>query len=200
MINSFYGKTMENLRKRINVRLVNNARDYKKYVSKPRFVSQKIINKDLVAIHEIKLFLTLDKPIYVGFSIPDLIRLLMYDFYYNYITRKFDAKLLFTETGSLTYEIKTEDIYEDFYKDKDLFDFSNYPEELKFVDPSNRNEIGKMKDEYMGKINIEFVGLKSKMYSLSHVVKKKKQSIKMFLITQAIKNLLILCLIKNNGT
>ena len=87
MINSVYGKTMENLRKRINVRLVNNARDYKKYVSKPMFVSQKIINKDLVAIHEIKLFLTLDKPIYVGFSIPDLIKLLMYDFYYNHITR-----------------------------------------------------------------------------------------------------------------
>ena len=55
--------------------------------------------------------------------------------------------MLFTETGSLTYEIKTEDIYKDFDKDKDLFDFSNYPEDIKFFDPSNRNEIGKMKDE-----------------------------------------------------
>ena len=74
--------------------------------------------------------------------------------------------MLFTDTDSLTYEIKTEDIYEDFYKDKDLFDFSNYPEGSKFYDPSNMNEIGKMKDESEGKINIEFVGLKSKMYSL----------------------------------
>ena len=71
-INSIYGKTMENLRNWVNVRLVNSARDYKKYVSKPSFVSQKFFSKDLIAIHEIKPVLTLDKPIYVGFSILDL--------------------------------------------------------------------------------------------------------------------------------
>ena len=69
MINSVYGKTMENLRKRVNVRLVNNAKDYAKYTSKPSFVSQKIFKKNLAAIHEIKPVLTLDKPIYVGFSV-----------------------------------------------------------------------------------------------------------------------------------
>ena len=69
MINSVYGKTMENLRKRVNVRLVNNAKDYTKYRSKPSFVSQKIFKKNLAAIHEIKPVLTLDKPIYVGFSV-----------------------------------------------------------------------------------------------------------------------------------
>ena len=63
MINSAYGKTMGNLRKRINVRLVNNARYYKKYVSKPSFVLQNIFSKDLVAIHEIKPVLTFAKPI-----------------------------------------------------------------------------------------------------------------------------------------
>ena len=83
MINSVYDKTMENLRKRINVRLVNNAKDYKKYVSKPSFVSSKIFSKDLVAIHEIEPVLTLDKPIYVGFSVLDLSKILMYDFHYN---------------------------------------------------------------------------------------------------------------------
>ena len=72
MINSVYSKTMRNLRKRINVRLINNAKDYKKYVSKPSFVLQKIVSEDLVAIHEIKPVLTLDKPIYVGFSDLDL--------------------------------------------------------------------------------------------------------------------------------
>ena len=72
MNNSTFGKTIENLRKRINVRLVSNAGDYKNYVSKPSFVSQKIFNKNFVAIHEIKPILTLDKPIYVGFSILDL--------------------------------------------------------------------------------------------------------------------------------
>ena len=72
MINSVYDKAMGNLRKRINVRLVNNAKDYKKYVSKPSFVSQKIFSKDLVSVHEIKSVLTLDKAIYVGFSVLDL--------------------------------------------------------------------------------------------------------------------------------
>ena len=71
MINNVFGETMENLRKRINVRLANNAKDYKKYVSKPSFASQINFNKNLVAIHEIKPILTLDKPIYVGFSVLD---------------------------------------------------------------------------------------------------------------------------------
>ena len=72
---------MKNLRKRINVRLINNAGDYKKYVSKPNFVSRKIFSNNFVAIHEIKPVLTLDKPIYVGFSILDLSKLLMYEFH-----------------------------------------------------------------------------------------------------------------------
>ena len=95
MINSIYGKTMENFGKRINVRLVNNARDYRKYVSNSKFVSQKIFSKDLVAIHKIKPVLTFDKPVCVGFRILDFRKLFMYDYHYNYIKRKFDAKLLF---------------------------------------------------------------------------------------------------------
>ena len=87
---------MENLRKRINVRLVNNAEDYKKYVSKPSFVSQNIFSKNFVVIHEIKSVLTLNKPIYVGFSILNLSKHLMYQFHYNYIKNKFNANLLFT--------------------------------------------------------------------------------------------------------
>ena len=157
MISCVYGKAMENLRKRINVRLVNNARDYKKYVSKPSFVSQKIFGKDFVAIYVIKPVLTFDKPIYVGFSILHLSKIFTYDYHYNYIKRKFDAKLLFTNSDSLTYEIKAEDIYENAHEDKDLFDFSNYPRGSKFYDPSNMNEICKMKEESEGKIIIDYV-------------------------------------------
>ena len=80
----------------------------------------------LFAIHEIKLVLTLNKPIYVGFSILDLSKLLMYEFHYKYIKNTFDAKLLFTDTDSLVYEIKTEDVSEDFYQGKNMFDFSDY--------------------------------------------------------------------------
>ena len=110
--NSAYGKARENLRKRVIVRLVNNAEDYKKYVCKPSFVSQKIFSKNFVTINEIKKVLTLDKPVYVGFSILDLSKLLMYGFHYKYIGTKYDnsAKLLFTDTDSLFYEIETDDV------------------------------------------------------------------------------------------
>ena len=118
---------MENLRKRINVELINNAKEYVKCVSKPSFISQKMFSKNFVAIHKIKPVLRLNKPIYVGFSILDLSKLLMYGFHYKYIKNKFDAIVLFTNTDSLVYEIKTEDVYEDFYQNKDLFDFSDYP-------------------------------------------------------------------------
>ena len=150
--------------------MANNAEDYKIYVSKPSFVSQKVFDKNLVAIYEIKTLLILDKPIYVGFSVLDLSKLFMYGYHYNYIKRKFGAKLLFTYTDNLTYEIKTEeDIYKIFYKDKDLFDFRYYPKDSMFYDLTNMDEIGKMKDESEGKMNIEFVGLKSKMDFLTDV-------------------------------
>ena len=127
MNNCAFGKTMENSRKRISVKLFNNAKDHIKCISKPNFVSQKIFSKNFVAIHEIKPVLTLNKPIYVGFSILDLTKYSMYEFHYKYIGRKFDAKWLFTDTDRLVYEIKTKDVYEDFYEDKNLFDFSDYP-------------------------------------------------------------------------
>ena len=85
------------------------------------------------------------------------------------LKKHFDAKLLFTDTDSLTYEIKSEDVYEEFFKHKHLFDFSNYPNDSKFFDPINKKVIGKMKDVSEGKIIDEFVGLKSKMYSVKNI-------------------------------
>ena len=133
MINSVYGKTMENLRKRINVRFVNNKKDFLKYTSKPTYVTHKLFDKDFAAIHEIKPVLMLNKPIYVGFTVLELSKWLMYDFHYNFIKKHFDAKLLFTDTDSLTYETKSEDVYEEFFKHRHLFDFSNYPKDSNFV-------------------------------------------------------------------
>ena len=147
---SVFGKTMENLRKRTNVRFVKNAKDYVRYISKPSFVSQMVFNKNFVAIHEIKPVLTLNKPIYVGFSILDLSKLLMYEFHYKHIKSKYSAKLLFSDTNSLVYEIKTEDVYEDLYKNKNLSDFSDYPQHSEFFDPANKKVIGKMKNELKG--------------------------------------------------
>ena len=101
MINSVYGKTMENLRKRINVRLINNEKGFLNYTSRPARIIHKIFAKNYAAIYEIKLVLTLNKPSYVGFNVLELSKWLMYDFHYNFVTKKFDAKLLFTDTDSL---------------------------------------------------------------------------------------------------
>ena len=122
MINSVHGKTIENLRKRISVRLVTNEEDFLKYSSKPIRITHKIFGKNYAAIHEIKPVLTLNKPIYVGFTVLDLSKWKMYDFHYNFIKKNFDAELLFTDTDSLTYEIKSENVYEEFFKWKALFD------------------------------------------------------------------------------
>ena len=166
MINSVYGETMENLRKRICVRLVNNEKDFLKYTSRPTHITHKIFEKNYAAIHKIKPVLTLNKEIYVGFSVLELRKWLMYDFQYNLIKKHFDAELLFTDTDSLTYEIKSEDVYEELFKHKRLLDFSNYPEDSKFFDSTNKKVIEKMKEVFEGKAIGEFVGLKSKMYSI----------------------------------
>ena len=112
MANSVYGKTMENLRKRINVRLVNNKKDFFKYTSRPTHVTHKIFDKNYPALwNKIKPVLTLNKPIYVGFTVLELNKWFMYDFHYSFIKKQFDAELLFTVTDSLTYEIKSKDVY-----------------------------------------------------------------------------------------
>ena len=103
----------------------------------------------------------------------------MYELHYNYIKRKYNANLLFTDTDSKVYETETNDVYEDFYEGKKLFDFSNNLKDSNFFDPVNKKVIGKMKDEFRRKIIIEFVGLKPKMYSLiaadGEEVKKNKR-------------------------
>ena len=130
MNNSVFGKTMENLRKTVDVRPVTNEKKLDKLTSKPTFVSSKIFNENLMAVHKVKEMLTLNRLAYVGMCILDLSKTLMYDFDYNYIKNKYNnrARLLFTDTDSLTYEIEAEDVYKDFWNNKDMFDNSDYPE------------------------------------------------------------------------
>ena len=167
MNNSVFGKTMENIRKRVDVRLVTDGNKILKYASKPTYINSKIFNENLVAVHKIKETLTLNRPAYVGMCILDLSKTLMYDFHYNYIKNKYGekAKLLFTDTDSLTYEIEAQDVYQDFWNDKNKFDNSDYPESSPYFDKTNKKVIGKFKDEAAGVPICEFVGLRSKMYS-----------------------------------
>ena len=110
-----------------------------------------------------------NKPIYVGLTVLDLSKWLIYYFRYNFIKKEFNVVLLFTDTDSLTYEIKSENVYKEFYKWKDLFDFSNYSKDSTFYADTNKKVIGKMKDEYGGAIIDQFIGLKSKMYSIKKI-------------------------------
>ena len=167
MNNSVFGKTMENLRKRVDVKLVTTDKKLDKLTSKPTHVSSKIFNENLMAVHKIKEALTLNRLAYVGMCILDLSKTMMYDFHYNYIKKKYGdrGKLLFTDTDSLTYEIEAEDVYKDFWNDKDMFDNSDYPENSLYYCNANKKVIGKFKDEACGVPITEFVGLKSKMYS-----------------------------------
>ena len=171
---------MENLQKIINVRLVNNEKDFLKYTSRPTHITHKIFGKNYAAIHEIKPVLTLNKPIYVGFTVLELSKWLMYDFHYNIIKKHFDTQFLFTDTDTdnLTYEIKSEDVYEEFFTHKHLFSLSNYPKDSKFYDLVNEKVIGKMEDVFEGKITDEFVGLKSKMYSMKNIDSKESKTVK----------------------
>ena len=160
MNNSVFGKTMENLRKRVDVKLITDEKKLIKLTSKPTFVASKIFNEKLVAVHKIKETLTLNRPAaYVGMCILALSKTLMYDFHYNYIKKKCNdkAKLLFTDTDSLTYEIETEYVYKDFWTDKDKFDNSEYPENSPYFDKSNKKVIGKFKDEVSGILINEFI-------------------------------------------
>ena len=108
MNNSIFGKTMENLRKQVDVRLVTNEKKLDKLTSMPTYVNSKIFNENLMAVHKVKETLTLNRRAFVGMCILDLSKTLMYDFHYNYIKKKYNnrARLLFTNTDSLTYEIE----------------------------------------------------------------------------------------------
>ena len=99
-----------------------------KWTSKPSYISHKIFDNDLVTIRKSKVTLTPNKPAYVGMCILDLSKLLMYKFHYDYIKNKYgnNWRLLFADTDSLMYEIKTKEVYEDYIKDKEMFDFSNH--------------------------------------------------------------------------
>ena len=107
---------MENFRNRIKVNLVNNEKDYLKCASKPSYMCDKVFDNNLVAIRQSKHALKLTKPAYIGMCLLELSKVLMYEFHYGYIQNKYEnnSKLLLTDTDSLMYEIKTEDVYEGF--------------------------------------------------------------------------------------
>ena len=142
----------------------------KKCATKPNYERCTIFDENLVAINTKKTKLYFIKPVYLGMCILDLSKTLMYDFHYNYIKTKYgdNVKLLFTDTDSLAYEIKTEDFYKDISSDVEiLFDTSDYPSNHSSAIKTGLNSkiLGMFKDEACSKQTVEFVGLRAKLYS-----------------------------------
>ena len=180
MNNSVFGKTMENIRNRVDIRLVTNEDQARKLISKPNYQHRTIFCENLTAIHMSKSIILFNKPVYLGMCILDLSKTLMYDFHYSYIKQKYkeNAELLFTEADSLMYEITTEDFYKNISPDADeKFDTSNFEKDLISGIPIgvNKKVIGMMKDEAGGKQITEFVGLRSKLYSFKIDEKEEKK-------------------------
>ena len=170
MNNSVFGKSIENIRKRQNVILIDNKKMLINYHQNQTLNVAQYLMKVLITCHMKKTEVYFNKPIYVGQAILDLSKTLMFDFHYNYIREKYDdeAELLFTDTDSLMYLIETDDVYHDFAADvKKKFDTSDYPENH----PSgietgvNKKVIGKFEDEAAGRQITHFVGLRPKLYS-----------------------------------
>ncbi|XP_031784108.1 uncharacterized protein LOC116417093 [Nasonia vitripennis] len=171
MNNAVFDKTMENIRKRVTVKLMSKydgRYGVEAQISKPNFHSISIFNDNLVAIQLNKTDILMNKPIYVGLVVLDLSKTLMYDFHYNYIRQMYkdNCKLLYTDTHSFIYAVKCDDFYEDMKKNIHKFDTSDYPADNVFNMPCvNKKVVGLMKDECNGQILTEFVELRSKMYS-----------------------------------
>ena len=170
MNNSVFGKTIENIRKRQNIEFVDNRKKAAKLTSRPNFDRVTIFDRNLIAVHMKKTEVYFNKPVYVGQAILDLSKTLMFDFHYNYIRTKYGnkAELLFTDTDSLLYQIKTKDFYKDISDDiLDKFDTSDYPANHPsgILTGVNKKVIGMFKDEVAGKQITHFVGLRPKLYS-----------------------------------
>ncbi|KAL9984486.1 hypothetical protein ACROYT_G006784, partial [Oculina patagonica] len=151
MNNSVFGKTMENLRNRVDIRIVRSdeKKKIRKLVASPLYSRHVMFSNDLVGIDMRKSKLFLNKPVYTGMTILDVSKLCMYDFYYNNLKKKYgeNIELLYTDTDSLLLEVKTEDFYEDMLEDKESYDTSNYPLEHRLFSTKNKKVLGKMKDE-----------------------------------------------------
>jgi hypothetical protein len=170
MNNAVFGKTMENMRGRVDISLCTDEKDYVRQVAKPQFLNYSIIKEnELIAIKKTPKKVELNKPIPVGVAVLDLSKLHMARFHYDYMKPKYGDKatLLFTDTDSLCYHVRTDDMYKDMNDDKHLFDMSDYTMDgYRSRDETNKKVIGKFKDETSGVPIAEFCGLRPKMYSI----------------------------------
>ena len=168
MNNAVFGKTMENVRKHRNIKLVTTDKRRNQLVSEPNYHTTKWFPEQLLAIEMKKTKVKMNKPVYLGLSILEISKILMYEFWYDYIKPKYgdNVKLCYMDTDSFIMNIKTEDFYKDIADDVEKrFDTSNYEINRPLPIGKNKKVIGLIKDELGGKIMTEFVALRPKTYS-----------------------------------
>ena len=168
MNNSAFGKTMENVRKHRNIKLVTTDKRRNYLVSERNYHKTKWFSESFLATEMKKIKLKMNKPVYLGLSILEISKALMYEFWYDYIKPKYQnySKLCYMDTDSFIIHIKTEDFYKDIADDVDKrFDTSNYEVSRPLPKGKNKKVIGLMKDELGGKIMTEFAALRPKTYS-----------------------------------
>ena len=170
MNNSVFGKTMENLRNRVDVKIVRNwdTDKIRKLLSSPSFDRFTIFGNDMAGIHMHKTKLVLNKPVCTGMTILDNSKILMYEFFYNHLKARDRQKceLIYTDTDSLILDIETEDVYKDMQEYSWLYDTSNYLKDHLLYNDRNKKALGKMKDECGGDEIKEVVAVRPKMYSV----------------------------------
>ncbi|XP_074036831.1 uncharacterized protein [Leptinotarsa decemlineata] len=184
-VNSIYGKTLENVYNRRDIRIVTHWESIRggmganALIARPNFKTLSIIAEDFVVIHMDKVKVCYNKPLYLGFSILDMSKTVIYDFFYDVIKKHFGSRssLLYTDTDSLILKIMTDNFYEFIIENVDKFDTSNYPLENKFHVPVTKSVIGNMKDELPNDTIISFHGTGAKAYhiqSVSNEIKRAK--------------------------
>ena len=193
MNNAVFGKTMENVRKHRDINLVKTNCKRNKLVSEPNYHTMKLTEENL-SIIEMKIAeVKLNKPIYLGLSILEISKIIIYEFWYDYMKRKYGdmVKLCYTDTDSLVMTIKTKDFYKDIAQDvQERFDTSNYSVDRPLPKGKNKKVIGLMKDKLGGGIITEFVALRPKTYSYTtdeFIEMKKAKGTKKCIIKKMLK-------------
>ncbi|KYN26658.1 hypothetical protein ALC57_03967 [Trachymyrmex cornetzi] len=184
MNNAVFGKTMENVRNHVDVKLLtkwDGRYGAEAMIAKPNFHSRSVFAENLIAVELRKLEMKFDKPIYVGMCILDISKVCLYKFHCEYMSPMFqvNCKIMYTDTDSLIYRIECEDVYETMKRDIARFDTSDYPADNVYGMPlANKKKPGLMKDENNGMIMTEFVGLRAKMYAVRVDGKKDTKKVK----------------------
>ncbi|XP_076384059.1 uncharacterized protein LOC143261653 [Megalopta genalis] len=195
MNNAVFGKTMENVRNHVNVKLLSRwsgRHGAKHLIARPNFHSCTVFSEDFVAVQMNQFSIKFYKPIYIGMSVLDISKLHLYDFHYGYMLPNFQerCRILYTDTDSLIYQIICDDAYEMIKRDIHRYDTSNYDRNNVYGVPiANNKVLGLMKDENGGKIMTEFVGLRSKMYAIRVQDKDDVKKIKGIKTNVTIKNI-----------